>query len=187
MTLIRVLMAWLVITCGSLVAPPAEAAVICSFGGSGSSGTDCLGHGWTVGSGGWGIPGIGAGVRPFLGNETATDFHFHCLTGCGQIQNGAFDDTRFSLSPFGTTFWNETLNGAADTIDFVSSPGPADDLTPGRNFFVNITTNINLSTFSFEASWTNDQVSVPEPASVALIGIALAGLALTRHRLCKPV
>jgi len=182
MALIRVLLTWLVVSCGALLAPAAEAAVICSFSGSGSSGTDCLGNAWSVGNGGWGIPGIGLGIQPFAGNVTATDFHFHCLTGCGPIQNGPGADTRFSLSPFGSTLWSETLNGAADTIDFVSAPGIADDLTPGRSFFVNITTAINLTNFSFEASWTNDQTAVPEPASMALVLLAMAGLALQRAR-----
>lgn len=181
MALIRVLLTWLVVSYGAMFAPTAQAAVICSFSGSGSTGTDCLGQSWNVVNGGWGIPGIGNGIVPYQGAVTATDFHFHCLTGCGPIQNGALDDTQFSLNPFGSTFWTETLNGAADTIDFVSASA-ADNLTTGRNFFVNITTAINLTNFSFEASWTTDQMPVPEPSSVALVMMAMAGLATQRRR-----
>lgn len=181
MALIRVLLTWLVVSYGAMFAPTAQAAVICSFGGSGSTGTDCLGHSWNVVNGGWGIPGIGNGVVPYLGSVTATDFHFRCLTGCGPIQNAPGDDTQFNLNPFATTFWNETLNGAADTIDFVSG-GAADDLTTGRLFYVNITTAINLTNFSFEASWTNGSMPVPEPSSMALVGLAIAGLATQRKR-----
>ena len=152
----------------------AQAGVICSFTGSGTSGTDCLGQAWSVGSGGWGIPGIGNGVRPFAGSQTASDFHFHCLTGCGPINNAVGQDTQFSLAPFGLNFWLETLNGAADTIDFLAPIG--NELTPGRNFFVNITVPITLTNFSFEASWTNRLAAVPEPASLALLGLGLAGL-----------
>lgn len=179
--MIRALLVWLALTAGSLMSTTAQAGVICSFGGSGLSGVDCLGQTWVVQGGGWGIPGIGNGSIPFGGSQTATDFHFHCLTGCGKIQNGALDDTRFSLAPLGTTFWDEALNAAADTIDF-SAPSLAADLTPGRIFFVNITVPITSTAFSFEAWWTNDLTSVPEPTSMALVGAAALALGLSRRR-----
>ncbi len=155
--------------------------VICSFTGSGASGVDCLGHTWNVGSGGWGIPGIGFGSQPNAGVVTASDFHFRCLVGCGAIANGAIDDTRFSLAPFGTTFWSELLDVPNNRIDFFSS-GVADDLTPGRSYFVNIQVPITVATFQFEASWTSRNAVVPEPASFALVGAGLAALGLAALR-----
>ena len=118
--MIRAVVMWMVLGVSSLVSAPAQAGVICSFTGTGSSGTDCLGQPWTLAFGGWGIPGIGAGTLPYAGLITATDFHWRCLAGCGLIDNSAGANTRMLVSPFGATdFWSEALNGAADTIDFL--------------------------------------------------------------------
>jgi len=179
--MIRIALVWLVLAVGAGISASANAGVICSFGGSGISGTDCLGQAWSVGNGGWGIPGIVQGNLPFPGPDTATDFHFHCIAGCGPIDNRPGQDTQFSVAPFGLNFWSEALNGTADTIDFVSG-SLTTDLTPGRSFFVNITVPINVDTFQFEASWTNDSIGVPEPASLALLCIGLAGLGFSRRK-----
>ena len=178
--MIRAVVMWMVLGVSSLVSAPAQAGVICSFTGSGTTGVDCLGQTWTLGNGGWGIPGIGLGTRPYAGTITATDFHWRCLAGCGLIDNSAGADTRMQLSPFGATdFWSEALNVAADTIDF-TSPGTGLNLTPGRPFFTNITVPISLAAFRFEASWTS--IFVPTPASLPLVALALMALVFARRQ-----
>jgi PEP-CTERM motif len=163
------------------------AQTLCNFSGSGASGTDCLGQGWTLYNGGWGIPGIGLGVTPFAGQEAARDFHitfiasgsFDGLIGFGDGFNTSPFDTRFGMSPFDqTNFWSVT--GSGNTINFFAPTGQ--QLNPGQSFFVNVAflngLPTNLEDVSFRASWTTGgEDVVPEPATMSLLATGLAGMA----------
>lgn len=172
-------LALLVLILGLCPSAPVQAGVVCSFTDSGASGSDCLGQTWNINSPLiWSLPppGQGNGGQAFTGS-VATDFHFHCLAGCGVIRNGSSDPTYF-LSAGNLEFWQESVNAAGDTIDFnfVTAAGI---LNTGSRFDISIAfVSLNVSAFRFEASWTDDHRHVAEPPAIGLLGLALVALVL---------
>jgi len=165
----------------------ASAQVVpCSFSGSGATGVDCLGQQWVVGNGGWGIPGILLGTRPFLGTSPTTEFHIAFIAGGsfnGLIGFGPGFDTRMFDAPF-TTPW--TVSGSGTSVSFFAPAGGS--LTTGEDFFVNVEflngLPQNLADVSFTARWGPAAPTdvVPEPATMMLVATGLAGLAGARRR-----
>ena len=181
--MVKTWLALLVMILGLCTTASVQAGVVCSFTDSSASGVDCLGQAWNINSVPiWSLPppGQGNGGQAFAGT-VATDFHFHCLAGCGAIRNGSSDPTYF-LSVENLEFWNESLNAAGDTIDF-NFRTAAGILNTGSLFDLNIAfASLDVSAFRFEASWTDDHRSVPEPHVIGLFGLALAALVMTRVR-----
>ncbi len=132
-------------------------AVELTWNGSGASGQDPLGHDWVFNSGGWGIPGPGNGVVPWLGNDWISDFHITF----DLPQGVAIDNGIFVVEPFsGAEIWQSTIMN--NTIWFIANDA-TQILDPGQNFFVNVAFNQAASDVNFVAEYT---MTVPQPLNL---------------------
>lgn len=175
-----------------IAAGPASANYI--FSGIGTSGTlvsatetwvlGCV-FACPAGTTGWGSPGVSKSVTQYGEAQTAIDFEIH-FTGAtidtAQIAIGAGAGCAGTESG-GTTFcdasdgiaWTATLVDAS-TIHFVDPTGTG--LTTGQLYFVNIfLVGEGIARVDFTGAWS----TAPEPTTLALLGIALAGVGFARR------
>jgi hypothetical protein len=128
-------------------------------------------------------------VGPAILQHYSGNFCISSAAGCGGTVDlqGTFSDAAFGLG--GGTQLSVNVASPPDTLSLSSGVIPAADLTPPSSFTLSMSNlgglaidNLTLASTTASFSGVANAAAVPEPASFAMLGLGLLGIAMVRRQ-----